>query len=184
MLPYNYNNGIRIFQSPGYVVIDLEMIHESRVVPIDQAPLDAGIRQWLGSSRGHWEGSTLVVETTNFNGEVNQIIAGIPGAPRGEFPTTTNMRTTERLTRVADDRIDYEITIEDPEVLNDKWTISYPMILDPEYQFYEYACHEDNTAVRNFIETSRYERANPDEFPAQEPGGFGGGRGPGAGANR
>jgi hypothetical protein len=58
------------------------------------------------------------------------------------------------------------------------------MVLDPEYQFYEYACHEDNTAVRNFIETSRYERANPEEFPAPAPGGFGGGRGPGAGANR
>jgi hypothetical protein len=184
MLPYNYNNGVRIVQSPGYVVIDLEMIHESRVVLIDQEPLDPAIKQWLGASRGHWEGSTLVVETTNFNGQVNQIIAGVPGAPRGEFPSTTNMQTTERFTRVSDDRIDYEITIEDSEVLNDKWTISYPMVLDPEYQFYEYACHEDNTAVRNFIETSRYERANPDEFPPPAPGGFGGGRGPGAGANQ
>jgi hypothetical protein len=68
------------------------------------------------------------------------------------------MRTIERFTRVSDDRIDYEMTIEDPEVLTDKWTISYPMVLDPEYQFFEYACHEDNTAVRNFIETSRFER--------------------------
>jgi hypothetical protein len=185
MLPYNYNNGIRIVQSPGYVVIDLEMIHESRIVPIDRQPLDPAIKQWLGASRGYWDGSTLVVETTNFNGQVNQIIAGVPGAPRGEFPSTTDMKTTETFTRVADDRIDYQITIEDPEVLNDRWTISYPMMLDPEYQFFEYACHEDNTAVRNFIETSRYERANPDEFPPPAPGGgFGGGRGPGAGASQ
>jgi hypothetical protein len=160
MLPYNYNNGIRIIQSPGFVVIDTEMIHESRIVPIDgRPPLDSGIRQWMGSSRGYWEGKTLVVETTNFNGEVNMIIVGIPGAPRtGDIPSTAGMRTIERFTRIADDRIDYEMTIEDPEILNDRWTISYPMILDPEYRFFEYACHEDNTAVRNFIETSRFER--------------------------
>jgi hypothetical protein len=186
MLPYNYNNGVRIIQSPGYVVIDLEMIHESRVIPVDgRPPLESEITQWMGEPRGYWDGATLVVETTNFTGQVNQIIAGIPGAPRGEFPTTTSMRTTERLTRVSDNRIDYEMTIEDPEVLNDKWTISYPMILDPEYRFYEYACHEDNTAVRNFIETSRYERANPDEFPAPPPGGPGGfGGGPRGGGNQ
>lgn len=160
MLPYNYNNGIRIIQSPGFVVIDTEMIHESRIVPIDGRPgLESDIRQWMGSSRGYWEGETLAVETTNFNGEVNMIIVGIPGAPRGgDIPSTTGMRTIERFTRVAEDRIDYEMTIEDPEILNDRWTISYPMILDPEYRFFEYACHEDNTAVRNFIETSRFER--------------------------
>ena len=136
------------------------MIHESRIVPIDgRPPLDSGIRQWMGSSRGYWEGKTLVVETTNFNGEVNMIIVGIPGAPRtGDIPSTAGMRTIERFTRIADDRIDYEMTIADPEILNDRWTISYPMILDPEYRFFEYACHEDNTAVRNFIETSRFER--------------------------
>ena len=170
MLPYNYNNGIQIIQAPGYVVINLEMIHESRIVPLDRPdPLNPAIRQWMGASRGHWEGPTLVVETTNFNGEVAQIIVGIPGAPRGVTPSTPNMKTTERFTRVADDRIDYEMTIEDPEVLTDKWTISYPMFLDPEYHFYEYACHEDNTAVRNFIETSRYERGlTPAAKPAEQ----------------
>jgi hypothetical protein len=176
MLPFNYNNGIRIFQSPGFVVIDLEMIHESRIIPIDRDPLDPAIKQWLGESRGHWEGSTLVVETTNFNGESNMTISGVPGGVPGDTPTTTGMRTVERLTRVADNRINYELTIEDPEILNDKWTIRYPMVLDPTYQFYEYACHEDNTAVRNFIETSRYERAHPEEF-AQPAGGGRGGRG-------
>ncbi len=186
MLPINYNNGVRIIQSPGYVVIDTEMIHESRIIPIDAEPLDPDIRQWMGSSRGHWEGSTLVIETTNFNGQVNMTNVGTPGSPPGDTPSTVNMRTTERLTRVADNRIDYEMTVEDPEVLTDKFTFGYPMFLDPSYQFYEYACHEDNTAVRNFIETSRYERANPGEFaqPAAGPGGFGGGRGgpPGGGA--
>jgi hypothetical protein len=185
MLPINYNNGVRIVQSPGYVVIDTEMIHEARIIPIDAEPLDPAIKQWMGSSRGHWEGSTLVIETTNFNGEVNMTNVGTPGSPAGDTPSTTGMRTVERLTRVADDRIDYEMTIEDPEVLTDKWTFGYPMMLDPSYQFYEYACHEDNTAVRNFIETSRYERAHPELFPQRQggPGGFGGGRGgpPGGG---
>ena len=159
MLPFNYNNGIRIHQAPGYVVIDLEMIHEARVVPVDGRPvLDPAIKQWLGESRGRWEGATLVVETTNFTGKAHMLIAGIPGGPRGTMPTTTGLKTTERFTRVSADRIDYEMTIEDPEVLTDEWTISYPMFLDPEYAFFEYACHEDNTAVRNFIQTSQYER--------------------------
>jgi hypothetical protein len=169
MLPFNYNNGIRIFQSPGYVVIDLEMIHESRVIPVDsRPPLDAEVRQWMGEGRGYWDGATLVVETTNYNGQVGMTNAGIPGSPRQDTPSTTNMRTIERFTRVSDDRIDYEMTIEDPEVLTDRWTISYPMILDNEYEFFEYACHEDNTAVRNFIETSRYERGlTPSGEPRQ-----------------
>lgn len=176
MLPFNYNNGIRIVQSPGFVVIDLEMIHESRIVPIDREPLDPAITQWMGEPRGHWEGATLVVETTNYNGKVGMTNVGIPGSPRGDTPSTTNMRTVERFTRVSDDRIEYELTIEDPEVLTDKWVISYPVFLDNEYAFFEYACHEDNTAVRNFIETSRYERQNPEEFaPPPGRGGFGGG---------
>jgi hypothetical protein len=159
MLPFNYNNGIRIHQAPGYVVIDLEMIHEARVVPVDgRPPLDPAIKQWMGESRGHWDGATLVVETTNFTGKAHMLIAGIPGGARGTMPTSTSLRTTERFTRVSADRIDYEMTIEDGEVLTDKWTISYPMFLDPEYRFFEYACHEDNTAVRNFIVTSQYER--------------------------
>jgi len=159
MLPFNYNNGIRILQSPGYVVIDLEMIHESRIVPIDGRPvLDGDVRQWMGESRGYWDGATLVVETTNYNGEVGMTNVGTPGSPRRDTPSTSNMKTTERFTRVSDDRIDYELTIEDPEILTDRWTVSYPMFLDGEYQFFEYACHEDNTAVRNFIETSRFER--------------------------
>jgi hypothetical protein len=159
MFPFNYNNGIEIHQAPGYVVIRLEMIHEARIVPIDGRPqLNPAIKQWMGESRGHFEGATLVVETTNFTGKAPMLIAGIPGGVRGPRPSTVNMKTTERFTRVSHDRIDYEMTIEDPEIQADKWTISYPMFLDPEYEFFEYACHEDNTAVRNFIATSQYER--------------------------
>src|SRR5690606_2939931 len=159
MLPYNYNNGVQIMQAPGYVIINLEMIHESRIVPVDgRPPLDSDIKQWLGESRGYWDGATLVVETTNFNGKVGMVIVGIPGGRRGDTPTTTGLKITERFTRVSDDQIDYEMTVEDLEVMTDKWTVSYPMYLDPEYKFFEYACHEGNTAVRNFIEASRFER--------------------------
>ena len=159
MLPFNYNNGIRILQSPGYVIIDLEMIHESRVVPVDGRPgLEPEITQWMGESRGYWDGATLVVETENYNGEVGMTNVGTPGSPRRDTPSTTNMRTIERFTRINEAEIQYEITIEDPEVLSDSWTVTYPMYLDNEYRFFEYACHEDNTAVRNFIETSRWER--------------------------
>jgi hypothetical protein len=170
MLPFNYNNGIQIVQAPGYVVINLEMVHEARIVPVDgRPPLDPAIRHWMGESRGWWEGSTLVVETTNFNGQVHLLIAGIPGKPRGDWPTSDTLKLTERFTRVNDERIDYEMTVEDPVVLTDRWTVSYPMFIDPDYTFFEYACHEGNTAVRYFIETSRYERGlTPDGRPRTE----------------
>ena len=161
MFPFNYNNGIQIIQAPGYVVIRLEMIHEARIVPVDgRAQLDPAVKQWMGESRGHWEGNTLVVETTNFNGFGGMTNVGIPGSPRGDTPTTTSMKITERFERTADDTIQYSMTVEDPDVLTRPWTAAYPMKLDPEYQFFEYACNEDNTAVRNFIVTSRYERAH------------------------
>jgi len=160
MFPFNYNNGIQIHQAPGYVVIRLEMIHEARIVPVDGRPaLPADIQQWMGEPRGHWEGNTLVVETTNFNGEGGMTNVGIPGSPSGDTPTTPNMRLIERFERVSDTQIDYSMTVEDSEVLTAPWTARYPMYLDNSYEFFEYACHEDNTAVRNFIETSRYERA-------------------------
>jgi hypothetical protein len=160
MFPFNYNNGIEIHQAPGYVVIRLEMIHEARIVPIDGRPaLDPSIKQWMGESRGHWEGNTLVVETTNFNGLGGMTNVGIPGSPRGDTPTTTNMKITERFTRTGENTMDYEMRVQDPEVLTQPWTAGYPMERDPNYQFFEYACNEDNTAVRNYIVTSRYERA-------------------------
>jgi hypothetical protein len=160
MFPFNYNNGIQILQSPGYVIVRLEMIHEARVIPVDgRDPLDAAIKQWMGESRGRWEGNTLVVETTNFNGLTGMTNVGIPGSPRGDTPTTTNMKIIERFTRTDDDTIEYEMYVDDPEVLTQPWKARYPMQRDDSYRFYEYACHEDNTAVRNYIVTSRYERA-------------------------
>ncbi len=150
----------RSTRRPGYVVVRLEMIHEARVIPVDgRAALDPAIKQWMGESRGHFEGNTLVVETTNFNGVGGMTNVGIPGSPRGDTPTTTNMKITERFTRTDDDTIQYEMSVEDPEVLTQPWKARYPMQRDDSYQFFEYACHEDNTAVRNFIVTSRYERA-------------------------
>jgi hypothetical protein len=160
MFPFNYNNGIRIHQAPGFVVIELEMIHEARIIPVDgRPPLDSAIKQWMGESRGHWEGTTLVIETTNFNGIGGMTNVGIPGSPRGDTPTTTNMKITERFTRMGENTMEYEMRVEDPEVLTQPWAAGYPMERDPNYQFYEYACNEDNTAVRNYIVTSRYERA-------------------------
>lgn len=159
MLPRNYNNGIRIMQSPGYVVILLEMAHEARIIPTGGRPgLDAPIRQYLGESRGRWEGTTLVVESRNFNGKTAMTNLGVPGSP-ALTPSTPNLRVTERLTRTADDAIDYQIRVEDPEILTTGWTAAYPMQRDNDYQIYEYACHEGNTAIRNYIETSRFERA-------------------------
>ncbi len=156
----NYNNGIRIFQSPGYVVIQLEMAHEARIIPTSgMPPLDSNIKTWLGESRGHWEGNTLVVETTNFNGLTQKTSAGNPGSPRPLQPTTTNQRIVERFTRVSGDEIEFEMVIEDPEVLaTGSYTVAYPMYLDNDYPIYEYACHEGNTTVRYYIETSRFER--------------------------
>ena len=161
----NYNNGIRIFQSPGYVVIQLEMAHEARIIPTgDAPPLDPNIKTWLGESRGRWEGNTLVVETTNFNGLTQKTSAGNPGSPRPLQPTTPNMRIIERFTRVADDEIEFSMEIEDPEVLKTgSYTVAYPMYLDNDYAIYEYACHEGNTTVRYYIETSRFEREQAGE---------------------
>ncbi|MEO5922801.1 MAG: hypothetical protein ABIR70_03145 [Bryobacteraceae bacterium] len=162
MEPRNYNNGIKIVQSPGYVVIYVEMAHEMRVIPTAKMPdLDPTIKTWLGESRGHWEGNTLVVETKNFNGLTGQTSAGVPGSPGPLQPETTDFKVTERFTRTAADTIQFTMKVEDPAVMKSSYTVAYPMYLDNKYDFYEYACHEGNTAVRNYIETSRFERANP-----------------------
>jgi len=157
MFPFMYNSGIEITQAPGYVVIRLELIHESRIIPVDGRPaLDPEIRQWLGESRGRWEGDTLVVETTNFNGESPMLIVGPRAKP---LPTSQQLRIVERLTRIDADTIDYEIAVEDPVMLTQPWKAAFPLERDDDYRFFEYACHEDNSAIRNFIETSRFERA-------------------------
>jgi hypothetical protein len=156
MFPFMYNSGIEILQAPGYVVIRLELVHETRIVPLDgRPPLEPEIAQWLGESRGRFEGDTLVIETSNFNGESPMLIVG-PGAK--PIPTSRELRIVERLTRTAHDTIDYEISVEDPIVLTAPWKAAFPIQRDDGYKMFEYACHEDNSAVRNFIETSRFER--------------------------
>jgi hypothetical protein len=170
MLTRNYNVGLRVMQSPGYVIILLEMAHEARIIPTDGRPgIDPAIRQYLGESRGRWEGNTLVVETTNFNGKPAMTNAGVPGSPP-LTPATPNLRFVERFTRTADDTIEYKMTVTDPEILSTgSWSAEFPWKLDNGYKMYEFACHEGNTAVRNYIETSRFERANKAAAPATTP---------------
>ncbi|HJR71218.1 MAG TPA: hypothetical protein VKA43_14340, partial [Gammaproteobacteria bacterium] len=163
MMPYRYNGGFAIRQAPGYVIFELEMIHEARVIPTDgRAPLPPEIKQWLGESRGHWEGNTLVVETTNYQEGPPLINLAVVGSPPGNrFPHSDQMKTTERIVRLNDETWLYEITTEDPVILTGPFTVRYPMRHDPNYFTPEYACHEDNTIVRNYVTTSRHERANP-----------------------
>jgi hypothetical protein len=175
MMPYRYNGGFRIHQAPGVVVLETEMIHEGRIVYLDgREPLDSEVKQWLGDSRGHWEGTTLIIETRNYRDglEINNPLMNlaVQGSPPGNrFWASDQMKTTERITRLNDDTWLYEITTEDPLVLTDSFTVRYPMRNNPEYIWPEYACHEDNSIVPNYVETNRYERANPRPEPEQEP---------------
>ena len=171
MMPYRYNGGFAIRQAPGYVIFELEMIHEARVIPTDgRKPLASEVKQWLGESRGRWEGNTLVVETTNYQEGPPLINLAVVGSPPGNrFPHSDRMKTTERIVRLNDDTWLYEITTEDPVILTGPFTVRYPMRNDPSYFVPEYACHEDNTIVRNYTNTSRHERANPTPEPPQTP---------------
>src|SRR6185503_17512245 len=132
MMPAGYNANYQIVQAPGHVMILTEMIHDVRIVPLDGRPQpDQKIRQWMGTSRGRWEGDTLVIETTNFNGK-NPL--------RG---SSDQMKVTERLTRVADDTIQYRFTVEDPLTWSRAWTADLPM-QKTAGPLFEHACHEGN----------------------------------------
>ncbi len=163
MMPYRYNGGFAIRQAPGIVVFDIEMIHESRIIHMDGRPAPSPkVKQYLGYSRGHWEGGTLVVETTNYKEGPPMINLAVVGSPPGNrFPMSDQMKTTERITRLNDDWFLYEIKTEDPVVLTRSFTVRYPMRNDPSYWWPEYACHEDNTIIPNYVSTNRYERAHP-----------------------
>jgi hypothetical protein len=182
MLTRNYNVGLRVMQSPGYVIIIKEMAHEARVIPTDnRSKLDPTIKQYLGESRGRWEGNTLIIETLNFNGKPAMTNRGIPGSPaQGLNPQSENMRIVERITRTGPETIDYKMTVEDPDYYVSPFSVEFPWELHPDYGFYEFACHEGNTAVRNYIETSRFELARPAP-PAPVGGGRGGRGGAGGG---
>ena len=171
MMHYYYNGGFKIMQGPGVVVFSLEMIHEARVIYTDgRPPVSSAIKQWMGESRGHWEGDTLVVETTNYKEGPPMINLAVAGSPPGNhFPMSDQMKTTERITRLDDDWYLYEIKTEDPVILTRSFTVRYPMRNDPGYLMPEYACHEDNQIVPNYTKTSRYERAHPKAEPPQPP---------------
>ena len=171
MMHYYYNGGFKIMQAPGVVVFSLEMIHEARVIYTDgRPPIASAIKQWMGESRGHWEGDTLVVETTNYKEGPPMINLAVAGSPPGNhFPMSDQMKTTERITRLNDESYLYEIKTEDPVILTRSFTVRYPMRNDPSYLMPEYACHEDNQIVPNYTKTSRYERAHPKAEPPQPP---------------
>jgi hypothetical protein len=150
VLPVIYNNGNLIFQRPGYVVIRNEMIHETRLVPLDGRPhVGSNIRTFLGDSRGRWDGNTLIVETTNFT---DKTAIGVNG---GGNAHTEALRITERFTRVAPDTIQYEATIDDPRTWTRPWTLSFPWRQDSNYGFFEYACHEGNYSLFNILSGHR-----------------------------
>ena len=155
MFPAGYNNAYQIIQIPGYVVIAFEMIHETRIVPIDGRPrLGDGIRQWNGEPRGRWEGNTLVVESTNYNNKGSIATSAATGRIRG-IPQSDAMRVVERFTRVDADTINYAVTIEDPKVYSKPWTVELPLNRDDSYAIYEYSCHEGNYALPNALSYGR-----------------------------
>ena len=144
-LPGLYNNNIQIVQSPTFVAITHEMVHDTRVIPLDGRPhLPKAMGQWMGDSRAWWEGETLVVETTNFSEKISY-----QGA-------NTNLRLIERFTRAGANLIDFRITVEDPTVWTAPWTAAFSMRTS-EGPLFEYACHEGNYGLRNILEVARDE---------------------------
>jgi len=145
--PGGYNLGNQIMQAPGLVVIRYEMIHEARVIPVDGRPhVGSGIRTYMGDPRGHWDGNTLVVETTNFlGGKLGLLSHG--GGP----PYSDDLVLTERFKRVSENTLNYEAVINDPKTYMKPWKIAFPLHRDPNYQMVEYACHEGNYALEDIL---------------------------------
>jgi hypothetical protein len=150
VLPVIYNNGNVIVQAPGYVAFVNEMIHETRIIPLDGRPhVEAGIKLWMGDSRGRFEGDTLIVETTNLTDRTG---IGLNG---GGGRHSDALKVTERFTRIDDDTIAYSMTIDDPKTWTQPWTMQFPLEREDEYGMYEYACHEGNYAMFNILSGAR-----------------------------
>jgi len=147
MIPVMYSNNYEIVQAPGLVVIRYEIIHDTRIIPLDGRPhVGSKIGQHLGDARGHWEGSTLVVETTNFN-------------DRTRFRNSTSaLKVTERFTRTDAETVDYQFTVDDPNTWTRPWTAAVPLRKVPG-PIYEYACHEGNYGLPNILRAQRVEDA-------------------------
>jgi hypothetical protein len=151
MLPVIYNNGNQIVQAPGFVAIRNEMIHETRIVPLDRRPhVDDKIKLWMGDSRGYFDGNTLVVETRNFDPRTSGI--GVNG---GGGRISDALVVTERFTRVSDTLLRYQATVNDPKTWTRVWTYEFPLKRDDGYGFYEYACHEGNYSLFNILSGHR-----------------------------
>ena len=145
MLPGPYNNYVQIFQMAGYVIVYNEMIHDARIVPLDGRPhVPTAVRSWLGDSRGRWDGATLVVDTTNFNGNTN-----LRGADE-------NLHLIERFTRLDPDTLLYEFTVDDPTAFTRPWSAALPMTKTSD-RIFEYACHEGNYALVDILRGARYQ---------------------------
>jgi len=156
MLPPGYNSYLQIVQTPAYVAILQEMIHDVRIVPLDGRPhAPQSVRGWLGDSRGRWDGDTLVVDTTNFTDKTNF---------RG---SRENLHVVERFTRVADDTIRYEFTVDDPATWTRPWSAELPLVRD-KGPIYEYACHEANYGMANNLNGARVKEKAAEEAAAKE----------------
>jgi hypothetical protein len=159
MLPFRYNNGVQIMQAPGYVVINLEMIHDARIIPIGNSPAPPkSVTSWMGESRGHWEGNTLVVETSNIRPGAAPLNAATIGGPTPAWntvPMSPEAKVTERFTLINANTMTYEMTYSDPKVWTKPFTLRVDWPRNEKYQFYEYACHEGDEQVRNYIVANR-----------------------------
>jgi hypothetical protein len=154
MMPVVYNNGNQIIQSPSYVAFRNEMIHETRIIPLDGRPAPpAAMKSYMGISRGHFEGNTLVVRTTNLNGKT-----GMQGNGMMLIPSDS-LVLEERFTPLSANILQYDVTITDPKTWTAPWKVSFPLRRDNGYQMFEYACHEGNYAMRNTLSGSRADEA-------------------------
>ena len=159
MLPAGYNNTHRIVQTPDHVVLQHEMIHDLRIIPLsDHAHIDARIGLWMGDARAYWDGEALVVETQNFHNRGWIATSGAGRRLKG-IPTSTAMHVVERYERVSETTIMWTVTVADPNVYTQPWTISIPLTAEPDYVIYEYACHEGNYAIPNILGGARMEEA-------------------------
>jgi hypothetical protein len=145
MLPGQYGNSYQIVQGPGFVAIRYEMVHDTRVIPLDNRPrVGAPLRSDMGVPRGHWEGNTLVVETTNFKAR---------SAYRNANADT--LKLVERFTRTAPDKIEWTVTVDDPTTWSRPWTFAIPLTMNDQEAIFEYACHEGNQAIKNILNAAR-----------------------------
>jgi len=157
MLPTFYNNNYHIVQTRDYLIINVEMIHDVRIIPLDRRP-HGNITQWMGDSRGHWDGNTLVVETINFNGKRGWFGTPMTEGGGGKRPDA-KMRVIERFTRTAPDILLYQFTVDDPGTYAQPWSGEIPMrsFSGP---VYEYACHEGNYGMQTILSGARSDEKN------------------------